>query len=252
MQEVEEECSSSPPESRSQDNIIFSESYPATNFIGAAAAAAAAADPTPCASADAPQSTGSSDFHQITNEIVDDIADNCTAEGGESIAWGQPPDWLWPPPPPKKQRDKCFSDDTCCKANNNSSHGSHHRYPNSAPPHTKDCPPPPHTCVSATHSLAAASAASRLAVPPYARQGRSASISRSSYRSRVNSEQIPEEFMLAASPLSILPKESSRPSRVFSAKSKLSQLKKKSKESASSLKGILKNLCSCCHPLQTI
>ena len=71
---------------------------------------------------------------------------------------------------------------------------------------------------------------------------RSASISRAARRqSRVNSEQIPEEFMLASSPLSILPKEShsfSRPSRVFSAKSKLSQLKKKSKESASSLKGI--------------
>ena len=249
MQEVEEECSSgtSPPETRSKDNIIFSESYPATssNFISPRAAA----DPNPCASTDWTQTaTGSSDFHQITNEIGDDIADNCTTEGGESIAWGQPPDWLWPPPPPKKQRDKCFND-SYCKANNNSSHGSHHRYPNSAPPHSKDCPPPPHTCGSSTNSLSAVSAASRLALPPQARQRRSSSISRSSYRSRVNSEQIPEEFMLAASPLSILPKESSRPGRVFSAKSKLSQLKKKSKESASSLKGILKNLCSRCHPL---
>ena len=70
------------------------------------------------------------------------------------------------------------------------------------------------------------------------RSARSNSIACRRRASRVNSEQIPEEFMLAASPLSILPKESQRPtSRVFSAKSKFSQLKRKGKESATSLKG---------------
>ena len=59
-------------------------------------------------------------------------------------------------------------------------------------------------------------------------------------RTRVNTEQIPEEFMLSTSPLSILPSDGHRPHRPFSAKSKFSQLKQRSKESASSLKGNIK------------
>ena len=53
--------------------------------------------------------------------------------------------------------------------------------------------------------------------------------------------------MLSSSPLSILPSEQHRPGRVSSARSKFSQLRKKSRESASSFKGI--SLNHILHPL---
>ena len=80
-----------------------------------------------------------------------------------------------------------------------------------------------------------------LAVPPRTRRSTSPFNLVRRSRCKVNHDQIPEEFMLSNSPLSILPSEQHRPGRVSSARSKFSQLKKKSRESASSFKGISLN-----------
>lgn len=80
-----------------------------------------------------------------------------------------------------------------------------------------------------------------LEVPPRTRRSTSPFNLVRRSRCKVNHDQIPEEFMLSNSPLSILPSEQHRPGRVSSARSKFSQLKKKSRESASSFKGISLN-----------